>query len=166
MADLQHILNLIAGGELDRLTPADIARLERCDDSELSAIADRSARVSHDPLVAAVAQPGAAEWARMWSVIDARSQATRRDSRKSGIIQIYRAAMAVAACAALAVCLIRGGGSADEAPLAWDLQLSGDVDVLELEAFGSTVSAVDLVNDESGAAIISLFDDSDDADGV
>ena len=158
--NLDPLLDRVAAGRLDDLTPEQIDALE----AHLNATPDAEQRLADvlpetDPrLDVAAPMPTDVEWNEVWQGID--SAARKRESTARAIrrtIRLWQPLAAVAACVALL--LVWRWSPLTTAP-EWPIALSSDVEVLELEVFGDASAFVSYSDDGQGAAMIWVLDDS------
>jgi hypothetical protein len=160
--NFDQLLDRLAGGRSDDLTPEQIDALE-AHLNTTPAAAQRLADVVPEPdprLGLAAPTPTEAEWSRVWRGVD--SAARRRASSAGAIrrtIRFWQPLAALAACVAL---LLVWRWSPLAAAPEWPIALSSDVEVLELEVFGDASAFVSYSDDGQGAAMIWVLDDSDD----
>ena len=156
--NLDELLERVAAGRLDDLTPAQIAALERHLNAVLAA-ADRLAgvRPPRDPrLEIPVTGPVVDEWDAVWRAIEAGAVAQRLRTPHR-LIRLWQAFAAVAACLALGL-LWRATGAGRQGAA---VELSNNVVVHELEVFGDASAYVAYAGDESGRAMIWVLEPED-----
>ncbi len=158
--NLDQLLDRVAAGRLDDLTPEQVAALEthlNATPAAAERLADMVPEVDLR-LGARVSTPTDAEWDEVWQRVD--SVALRRDptARTLGrVIRLWRPLAAAAACLLLMVLWRAAPSSADAA---WELRLSDNVIVHELEVFDGS-SAFIAYSDEDGSAVIWVFEEND-----
>lgn len=164
--DMDDLLMRVTDGRLDELTPEQVAALE-AHLSATPAAAERLANVlpAPDPrLILPESLPSEVDWNELWERIDtataARQPAPRAISR---VLRLWPPLVAAAACLLLAV-LWRTTLSPAESP--WEIRLSDDVVVHELEVFGDASAFVAYSGDESGTAVIWVFGEDEDQQGA
>ncbi len=158
--NFDELLDRVAAGRLDDLTPEQVAALE----AHLNATPVAAERLADmvpevDPRLAArVSTPTDAEWDEVWQQVDSAALSREPTARTLGrVIRLWRPLAAAAACLLLLV-LWRAAPSPADA--AWELQLSDNVIVHELEVFGDS-SAFIAYSDEDGSAVIWVFEEND-----
>lgn len=168
-----QLLERVAAGRLDELSPEQVAALE-AHVNESAAAAARLANLVPQPPAgqfAPVAEPTAAEWERVWRGVEAaevRSAArgagaveVRRTVRDRGgarrFLRLWEGVAAAAACVLLAV-LWRSSQPAAEA--SWPIQLSQHVEVDSLEVFDDSTAFVVVPDDGSDGAVIWVLEES------
>ena len=157
--NLDELLDRVAAGRLDELTPEQVAALE----DHLNATPSAEGRLADvlleaDPrLSATTSMPTDAEWDQVWQRVDSAAAArgkTARTIRRT--IRLWQPLTALAACVALLLVW-------RWAPLStgsdWPIALSADVEVLELEVFGDASAFVSYSDEGQGAAVIWVLDD-------
>jgi len=154
---IDKLLDRVAAGGLDDLTPEQIAALE----SQLNASPALAARLADerppaDPLLASLesASPSASEWDAAWERI-APAPGVLRLRRFAGVA---RTISALAACVLMAL-VFQFGSSRATAGEAWDLSLATDVEIHELEVAEDVSSAVSYADEGDGPVVIWLFED-------
>jgi hypothetical protein len=158
--NLDELLDRVAAGRLDDLTPAQVAALEL----HLNATSAAEERLTDvvptaDPcLSASTPIPSHAEWEDVWHRIDSARPArasTARVIRRT--IRVWQPLAALAACLAL---LLVWRWSPFSTAADWPIELSSNVEVLEIEVFGDASAFVSYSDEEHGAAVIWVLDDS------
>jgi hypothetical protein len=160
-----ELLARVADGQLDQLTPEQVAALE-AHLNTTPAVADRLADVvpAPDPhLVPASSPPSEAEWDALWERVDSAGSARQTPNTIARVLRFWRPLAAVAACLLLVV-LWRAVPWASEP--SWKMQLSDDVVVHELEVFGDSSAFVAYSDDESGSAVIWIFEGDEQQEGA
>ena len=171
--ETSELMMRLLQGQLDELTPAQVAQLE----AELNASDEAAARLAdvlppRDELVAAAHDtPSVAEWDAMFDRVATASAPTaervadsvreRRVRPPHAILRIWGTFAAAAACVGLAmVWRIMPTTPPQDA---WELRLSDHVVVERLEVFDDATSFVNFVDDD-GTAVIWVFEpDGEDA---
>ncbi|RMF75766.1 MAG: hypothetical protein D6744_13090 [Planctomycetota bacterium] len=163
-------------GQLDELTPAQIARLE----AELNASVDAAARLAdvappRDGLVATLHEtPTQHEWDAVFARIDSAVEplsaeaesaerlkaAQRRRTNPYAVVRFWGTLLAAAACVAFALIwrLPAPPSPHDD----WELRLSDHVVVERLEVFGDATTVVNFVDDQGTAVIWVIEPESPD----
>jgi hypothetical protein len=158
--NFDQLLDRVAAGRLDDLTPEQIDALE----AHLNATPTAEQRLADvlpeaDPrLSVAAPMPTDDEWSEVWQGVE--STTRKRESSARAIrraIRLWQPFAAVAACVAL---LLVWRWSPLTAAPDWPIALSSDVEVLELEVFGDASAFVSYSDDGQGAAMIWVLDDS------
>ncbi|MEP0846650.1 MAG: hypothetical protein HRF50_07480 [Phycisphaerae bacterium] len=168
--NLDQLLERVAAGRLDELSPEQVAALE----THLNANAAAAARLANllprppaGPL-ARVAEPSAAQWERVWRGVEAAGsrQAARGTDAASApqtmrgrtrrFLRLWEGIAAAAACVLFAV-LWRSSQPAAEA--SWPIQLSQHVEVDSLEVFDDSTAFVVVPDDGSDGAVIWVLDE-------
>lgn len=163
--NLDELLARVADGRLDDLTPEQVAALEAHLDATPPA-ADRLAGVTPTPdpqLTAAPPTPSETEWNGIWQRID--SAIPMRGPTPTVIarvIRLWRPLAAAAACLLLLLVLWRLAPSTPS----WEIHLSNDVVVHELEVFGNSSAFVAYSDDDDGSAMIWVFEEDEDSQGA
>jgi hypothetical protein len=157
--NVDDLLDRVAAGRLDDLTPAQVAGLE----VHLNATPAAEERLTDvvptaDPrLSASTAVPSDAEWEDVWQRIDSARPARASTARAiKRTIRFWQPLAALAACVALLVAWRWGPFSTRSD---WPIQLSSDVEVLELEVFGDASAFVSYSDDGQGVTVIWVLDD-------
>jgi hypothetical protein len=157
--NFDELLDRVAAGRLDGLTPEQVAALE-VHLNATPAAEERLADVvpAADPrLSVSTPVPTDAEWEDVWQRVDS-ARPTRASTARAirRTIHLWRPLAALAACVALLLVW-------RWAPLStgsdWPIALSADVEVLELEVFGDASAFVSYSDDGRGAAVIWVLDD-------
>ncbi|MBI5866365.1 MAG: hypothetical protein HZB38_17990 [Planctomycetes bacterium] len=167
--NLKSLLARVEAGELDSLTPEQVARLEQ-HLHESPAAADRVGRAQPptDRLLAApIAGPSETEWAGVWSAVESNfaSQRKERSATAGRVVSLGRAAAAIAACVAIFV-LWRSLPTSKPAGEGWGLAVATNVEIHEVEVFGGRSSMLHFADDGSGAVLISVSDPPEDDTGA
>ena len=153
--NLDELLEQVTAGQLDDLTPEQVAALEEYLNSTPEAenrFADVSAAVDPSLPVDQTA-PSDADWEGVWQNIENSAQAAGPSRFVRRTLRIWRGLTAVAACLALLIVWRMASGPA-EAP--WEMQLSDDVEVLELDVYDDGSAFVAYADD--GSAVIWVLD--------
>jgi hypothetical protein len=164
--NFDELLARVAEGRLDDLTPEQVAALAaHLDATPMAAqrLADIVA-VTDPRLAGAPPSPPEAEWGRVWQGID--SAAATHASRPRGstrALRLWQAVTAVAACLLLVV-LWRSVNPPTEA--SWQMRLSDDVVVHEVEVFGDASSFIAYSEDGSGSAVIWVLEEDEQEQGA
>jgi len=163
--NLDHLLDRVVAGRLDELTPEQIDALE----GHLSATPAAERRLADvvpeaDPRLSAIAPvPTNADWDKVWQRVDSAAPTRVPTARAIGrTIRLWQPLAAAAACLLLMV-LWRVAPLRTQPP--WELQLSGDVVVHELEIFGGD-SAFVAYSDDDGSAVIWVFEEDESQGGA
>jgi hypothetical protein len=161
-----ELLAHVAAGRLDDLTPAQVAAL----DAHLHAhptAAQRLANVVPAPdsrLAGAIPAPTETQWDQAWKRIESATPTRLPLPRETHrVFRLWRTVADVAACLLLVV-LWRSSVSPSDA--AWEMRLSDDVVVHELEVFGDASAFVAYAEDGSGTATIWVFEDGAEPEGA
>jgi len=161
-----ELLERVSAGQLDDLTPEQVAALE-AHLNATPAAAERLVDVMPTPdpqLTSGVPSPSGADWDRVWERIDSVATSRARPPRSLGrVFRLWQPLAAAAACLLLIV-VWRTMLSPAEPP--WEIQLSDDVVVHELEVFGNASAFVAYADDESGAAVIWVFEEDENEQGA
>lgn len=148
--NLERNLQLLARGELDALSPEEIAGLEALlnEDPRLASVLADQRGAPGDPLLAAVAaadaaaMPSTAQWERAWGKLAEPAASAVSRGRRPLILRLWQPFAAAAACVALIALWVTGKpanrsqmGPTDD----WPIELATNVVIDELEVFdGST----------------------------
>ena len=157
--DMQSLLDAVARGELDTLTPDQAALLESAL-NERPELAEQLAAPGSEALLPPVEAPTAAEWERVWAGIDAGVPRDLPDSAKTRPPVLYRFGLHVAAgvaAAALLVAVFVAGFNRTPEPL----QSGGVVEVLQVESSGDAALMVSPAWDEEEFTVIWVFDEQE-----
>lgn len=173
---LQALLERVRDGQLDDLAPPEITELEAYLNASPDA-ADRLAATQAaptQPIHADLTMPSADAWNQVWSNIEATAAPTlhRRGQipttvqplRRPRIIRLWQSLSAAAACLLAAVAWRVGGPPANSPQ--WTIQLSRDVEIHELEVYDDESVFVAYSESGDGSAIIWVYDEEDDSEGV
>jgi len=152
---LEGPLAAAATGDFAALTPQQVAALE----AHLSACSccathlARSAPAADVRLIPAVELPSEKGWDRVWEAIDAARQTRARQAWPArGVIQrLWRPLLAAAACI-LMVVMWRSAPMSETQT--WELKLSDNVVVHEIETFGDLTSLVVHPAEDDGATVV------------
>ena len=151
----EQLLAFAATGGFDALTPQQTAALEAhlntC--SPCAARLARSAPAADVRLTPAVELPSEEGWDRVWEAIDAARQTRVRQAwSASGAVQrLWRPLLAAAACI-LMVVMWRSAPMSETQT--WELKLSDNVVVHEIETFGDLTSLVVYPAEDDGATVV------------
>jgi hypothetical protein len=162
--NLEQALRAVSHGELDALTPEQIARLERVLNDE-PAVAQRiGAQVPQRdaPLAGALdemdrsAQPSRQEWQNVWARIESAAPAAIGHSVSARILRFWRPLTAAAACL-----LLVAGWKLMPTPAndLWPMQLASNVEISDIEVGDGMTSFVVSTDDEGGSKIIWVLED-------
>lgn len=165
--NLDEALRAVMAGDLDALTPEQVARLESVLNDE-PAVADRLAGqiAAPDRCLAGVLReseqaemPRAAAWEAAWERIDAPGAITRFVEKRGGVARILRRWRPLAAVAAglIMAALWRISTAAPVRP--WPMQLAADVEINALEVTGETTPFVVSTGDEGDVQVIWVLPD-------
>jgi len=152
---LEQPLALAAAGNFDALTPQQVAALEAhlsaC--SRCAAHLARSAPAADVWFAPAVELPSEEDWEHVWEAIDAAMETRVRPAWPArGVVQrLWRPLLAVAACI-LMVVMWRSAPMSETQT--WDLKLSDNVAVHEIETFGDLTSLVVHPAEDDGATVV------------
>lgn len=164
--NLDAALRAVAAGELDSLTPAQVAALEEALNREPRVAARlKSCAPVPDPLLAAALTrltqhhaPTKIAWDRVWERVDeattpvvARHQATPARV----LFRFWKPLAVAAACAVLALTWRFGSPSADE----WPLRLATSVEIVSLEVYDGATPFVIQSGGEHGVSVIWMLPD-------
>lgn len=163
---MNNLLTAAAVGRFDALRPEQISDLEthlnecgRCAARLMNNVPRADALAAHWPAPA----PSAAQWANVWEQIDAAAVLTTRQSHptmRGGVLRLWRAAAAVAACVAL-VGFWRFVSPTAPPPAAF--QLARNTEIRELESYGGQTPFVVSMSGQNEASIIWVLDDDEGA---
>lgn len=173
---LQALLERVRDGHLDDLSPNDVTDIE----TYLNVSPDAAAQLASAPAAptqqidADLTMPTADAWEQVWSNIEAATapaQHQRRPApspaqphRRPRIIRLWQGLSAAAACLLAAVAWQIGGEQSSAGN--WTIQLSGDVEIHELEVYDDESVFVAYSESGDGSAIIWVYDDDEDSEGV
>jgi len=152
---LDQLLALAAAGDFDALTPQQVAALEAhlntC--SPCAARLARSAPAADVRLTPAVELPSEEGWDRVWEVIEAARQTRVRQAwpARGAVQRLWRPLLAAAACI-LMVVMWRSAPMSETQT--WELKLSDNVVVHEIETFGDLTSLVVYPAEDDGATVV------------
>lgn len=156
---IENLLDRVAAGDLDDLTPEQIAALE----VHLNASPALAARLADerppaDTLLESLGAelPSESEWDEAWSRIAPASRVMR--GLRFGAFA--RTITAAAACVLLAF-VYQVGPSRASAGEPWELSLATDVEIHELDVAEDVSSAVSYADDGEGPVVIWLFEDEE-----
>jgi hypothetical protein len=164
---LEQALRAVSHGDLDALTPEQVARLERVLNDE-PAVAQRvGAQVPRcDALLADAlreldqsAKPSGQNWQNVWEQIETAAPAAigRHETGVSArILRLWRPLAAAAACLLLVAGWKLMPAPADEL---WPMELASNVEISDIEVGDGMTSFVVSTGDESGSEIIWVLDD-------
>lgn len=165
--NLDEALRAVAAGDLDALTPEQVARLERVLNDE-PGVAARLAACTPAPepglatalqVAEQVALPSAQQWDVTWQRIDAATPLTQRRTHAGiagRLIRLWQPLVAAAACLMLSVMWRTTSPAAD----AWPMQLATDVEIDSLEVPDGMTSLIVAGSDNSYKLIWILPDES------
>ena len=134
--EIQADLNAVQAGELDALTPDQIARLEEHLNAD-AAVAARLAGVTppaNVPGQGDVELPSAETWERVWERVDAATTSELPAKRTLFMLRGWRPVIAAAAVCVLAVGLWRSRPASPAAD--WPVEWAHEVEVSDIEVFG------------------------------
>ena len=156
--NLDQLLDRVAAGRLDDLTPEQVAALEAHLNATPAAEGLADVLPEADPRLSSTASmPTDAEWDEVWQQVDSAAAARGRTARAiRRAIRLWQPLAAVAACVALL--LVWRWAPFTSGP-EWPIELSADVEVLELEVFGDASAFVSYSDEGQGAAVIWVLDD-------
>lgn len=174
--EAERLLGRLDAGDLDSLTPGEVARLEAyLNDAAFGAVdaarlADATMAPAPTDELAACELPTAAEWDAIWSGIEERAElgadehAGRTDLKIARwLIRHYgRVAAAAAACLVLMIgwAITKRPNTDDNKP--WPLQLATDAEVIEVDASDDVTVFVEFAPDDNDAGpIIWFFEDKE-----
>jgi hypothetical protein len=152
---LEGVLAAAAAGDFAALTPQQAAVLEAhlsaC--SPCAARLARSAPAADERIAPAVELPSEEDWDHVWEAIDAATQTRVRHARpaRGGVRRLWRPLLAAAACILMVVTWRSVPMSGTQT---WDLKLSEDVVVHEIETFGDLTSLVVYPADGDEATVV------------
>jgi hypothetical protein len=156
---LEPILRLAAAGDFDALAPAQVAALE----THVNTCPRCTARLAeHVPepdadLAPPVQMPSDHQWNQVWDEIQAApDNVSGRGS--PGIARLRRLWQPLVAAAACLFMIVMWRSALPAAESTWNLQLSDNVVVHEIETFGDVTSLV-VYGDDNGAAVIWMLED-------
>ena len=164
--NVEKLLAQVAAGRLDDLTPEQVAVLE----AHLNAAPAASERLASaappgDPQpTGAPPSPSETEWNRIWKRIDS-AAVTRapRPTRSMHTVRLWQAVTAVAACLLLVVVWRL---ASPPTAASWQMRLSNDVVVHEVEVFGDATSFIAYSEDGSGSAVIWVLEEDEQKQGA
>jgi hypothetical protein len=163
--NLDALLALVADGRLDELTPEQVAALEEHLNARPEAVGRLENVVPEPDSLAGHAgpAPSEAEWEAVWDGIDAGcAVAGGSEPRRIGrVITFWQPLVAVAACLLLIV-FWRAMPSRNR----WPIELSDHVVVHDLEVFGDESAFIAYSDDNTGSAIIWVFDETEESKGA
>ena len=163
--NLDELLARVADGHLDELTPEQVAALAAhldTEPAEASRLAD-GVPAADATLNPALPSPSEAEWKHVWDGIESAAPNRATTARTIGhVFHTWRPLVAVAACVALLV-LWR---LTPARVASWELQMSDNVVVHELEVFGDESAFVAYSDDEGGSAVIWVFEEDESPEGA
>jgi hypothetical protein len=152
---LKGLLAAAAAGDFAALTPQQAAVLEAhlntC--SPCAARLARSAPAADAWLIPAVGLPSEEDWDHVWEAIDAATQTRVQQAwlARGAVQRLWRPLLAAAACILMVVTWRSVPMSETQA---WDLRLSEDVVVHEIETFGDLTSLVVHPAEDDGATVV------------
>jgi hypothetical protein len=165
--NLNAALQAVKAGDLDALTPEQVARLERVLNDELAVAAQLGGQVPKPDerwasALDAVERPGGpsdATWERIWTRIDNAAPVSLRQTGQSGaarILRLWKPLAAAAACLLLAA-LWRAGTPATVKP--WPMELATSVQIDQLEVSEGSTPFVVTTGGENGFDVIWVLQD-------
>lgn len=163
--NFDELLDRVSAGQLDALTPEQVAALE-AHLNATPAAAQRLAGVvpAPDPRLTSAPSPSEADWDRVWERVDWAEAAPLPARPALGrVFRLWRPLAAAAACLLLVVVWRT---MLSPAVPSWELRLSDDVVVHELEVFEDASAFVAYADDESGTAVIWVFEEDEDEQGA
>lgn len=138
---MRELLNRVAAGDLDSLTPEQVAALEAHLNSSPSDAARLGAVVPRvDPLVTAISAPVQTAWEPVWTAISGRRGHGRQWPRRLLLWPGFAAAAAIAMIMTLWRLPARTGPD-------WTFQPAYDAEVTQVEVFGESTSMLYAVGD-------------------
>ncbi len=164
--NLDDALRAMEAGDLDSLSPDQVARLEALlNDSPQAAarVADRVA--APEPRLAEALErletpslPSPAAWSDAWARIDAETASTsgRIGNVTTRIIRLWKPLAALAACLCLAALW---SFHSPAAPESWPMQLATNVEISQLEVYDGATPFVISSGGENGYEIIWVLED-------
>jgi hypothetical protein len=164
--NFDELLDRVRAGRLDDLTTEQVAALE-AHLNGTPAAAGRLADVMPVPdprLTAAAPLPSAADWDNVWERID--SGKARRLPARHALGRVFRLWQPLAAAAACLLLLVVWRTMLSPAEPPWQLRLSDEVVVHELEVSGDASAFVAYADDGSGTAVIWVFEEDESEQGA
>ncbi len=164
--NFDELLDRVSAGQLDALTPEQVTALE-AHLNATPAAAERLADVTPAPdplLTSAVQAPSKADWDNVWERVDS-AEAAPLPARPA-LGRMFRFWQPLAAAAACLLLLVVWRTMLSPAEPSWQLRLSDDVVVHELEVSGDASAFVAYADDESGTAVIWVFEEDEDEQGA
>lgn len=166
--NLDEALRAVAAGNLDALTPEQVARLERVLNDEPGVAARLAACTpAPEPKLATALQaaeqaalPPAQRWDLTWQRIDAAAPLTQRRAHAGiagRLIRLWQPLVAAAACLMLAVMWRTTSSPTEDA---WPMQLATDVQIDSLEVPDGMTSLIVAGGDDNYKLIWILPDES------
>jgi hypothetical protein len=164
---LEQALRAVSHGDLDALTPEQVARLERVLNDEPAVAQHVGAQVPQcdAPLADALheldqsAQPSSRDWQNVWERIETAAPAAivRHETGVSArILRFWRPLAAAAACLLLVAVWKLLPAPADEL---WPMELASNVEIGDIEVSEGLTSFVVSTGDEGGSKIIWVLSD-------
>ncbi|MGD8454569.1 MAG: hypothetical protein PVJ57_22370 [Phycisphaerae bacterium] len=154
---MDDLLNKLAAGELDALSPEEVAALAAHLDANPAA-ADRVAGLTppiEPALQADVPLPGEEAWGQVWAGIEA-GRRTGSQPFVRRVLRIVEPVLALAACVLMAV--IWNAGE-QQATAAWPVEWATTVEIDEIEVADGSVPYVAAVEgDESTVSVVWVLD--------
>jgi anti-sigma-K factor RskA len=164
---LEQALRAVSHGDLDALTPEQVARLERVLNDEPAVARRVGAQVPQPdaPLSEALdeldrsAQPSRQDWQHVWERIESAAPAAVRRNQagvSARILRFWRPIAAAAACLLLVGVWKLMPAPADEL---WPMQLASNVEISDIEVPEGMTSFVVSTSGNNASAIIWVLDD-------
>jgi hypothetical protein len=164
--NFDRLLDRVSAGQLDDLTPEEVAALEaHLNTTPAAAQRLADAVPTPDPrLTFAVPSPSDADWDRVWERIHSAEAAPL--APRHAVRRVFRLWQPLAAAAACLLMIIIWRTMLSPAKPSWELRLSDDVVVHELDVSGDASAFVAYADDGSGTAVIWVFEEDENDQGA